>query len=328
MSDLGYPIHGGQKLKEFLKTALENNISVLISGPPGAGKSEITQQAAQELGMPVDEIRLYLMEPGEAKGLPDIRGDATFWTRPDWLPRDGARVLFFDDIHLAQEQLQSPLFELLLCRRLHGHKTSSETRFIAAGNLSIHSAGASEILAPVMDRFNVAVEYRPTVEDFIRYATAQGVSSKISAFLLSYKEYLYDADPPTSQKFHSPRSWFNLDKVLKAGYDIHVAVGVVGKAAGTKFIDSYPILGKSVNELLRMKPESEKDRVVLAAALSRHKPNPRILDFVAKNLHPEAQMAYVTGSITFHFDAIMQLAEHPILAKITDELVKKMQGKE
>ena len=156
-----YKISGGKQLKECLKTALEHNLSVLISGPPGCGKSEITAQAAAELGMPIDELRLYLMEPGEAKGLPDIRDDATYWTRPNWLPlpADGKRVLFFDDIHLASEQLQSPLFELLLCHRLHGHETSDETRFVAAGNLSLHSAGASELLAPVMDRFDIAIEF-------------------------------------------------------------------------------------------------------------------------------------------------------------------------
>ena len=289
--------------------------------------SEITTQAAAELDMPIDELRLYLMEPGEAKGLPDIRGDATYWTRPDWLPSDGKRVLFFDDIHLASEQLQSPLFELLLCHRLHGHETSAETRFVAAGNLSLHSAGASELLAPVMDRFDIAVEFSPTMEDFIQYASSQNVSSKISAFLLAYPEYLYDPDPPTSQKFPSPRSWFSLHKVLAAGYDIRVAVGVVGINAGTKFIDSYPLLGKSINDLLKTKPESVKDQVVIAAALSRHKPNVKVLDFVAKKLNAEAQMCYVMGEMAFNFDDIYKLADHPILSKITDELIKKMEGK-
>ncbi|RLI41407.1 hypothetical protein DRO59_07030 [Candidatus Bathyarchaeota archaeon] len=289
--------------------------------------SEITTQAATELDMPVDELRLYLMEPGEAKGLPDIRGDATYWTRPDWLPVNGKRVLFFDDIHLASEQLQSPLFELLLCHRLHGHETSAETRFVAAGNLSLHSAGASELLAPVMDRFDVAVEFSPTVEDFIQYATSRNVSSKISAFLLAYPEYLYDPDPSTSQKFHSPRSWFSLHRVLTAGYDIRVAVGVVGINAGTKFVDSYPILGKSINDLLKSKPESVKDQVVIAAALSRHKPNVKVLDFVAKKLNAEAQMCYVMGEMAFNFDEIYKLADHPTLSKITDELIKKMEGK-
>ena len=34
-----YKISGGKQLKECLKTALEHNLSVLISGPPGCGKS-------------------------------------------------------------------------------------------------------------------------------------------------------------------------------------------------------------------------------------------------------------------------------------------------
>jgi len=324
-----YKISGGKQLKECLKTALEYNLSVLISGPPGCGKSEITAQAAAELGMPIDELRLYLMEPGEAKGLPDIRDDATYWTRPNWLPLpvDGKRVLFFDDIHLASEQLQSPLFELLLCRRLHGHEASAETRFVAAGNLSLHSAGASELLAPVMDRFDIAIEFNPTVEDFIQYATSRNVSSKISAFLIAYPEFLYDPDPPTSQKFHSPRSWFNLHKVLSAGFDLNIAVGVVGVNAGTKFIDSYPILGKCINDLLKSKPESVKDQVVIAAALSRHKPSVKVLDFVAKRLTAEAQMCYVMGEMTFNFDDIYKLADHPTLSRMTDELLKKMGGK-
>jgi len=327
-----YQIEGGRNLKKFLLKCLEDNFSVIISGPPGVGKSEIVAQACNEIGLPYHEIRLYLMEPGEAKGLPDIDRESrrTFWTRPDWLPEEREVVLVADDIHLATEQLQSPLFELLLCRRLHGHTVSEGTRFVAIGNLSLQSAGANEILAPIMDRFDFGLEFRPTPEDFAEYAHSQGVDSKVIAFVLSHPEYLFTSEPPTSRKFASPRSWFSLSRALQRGFPKDVAIGVVGEEAGSRFIDAWPILGLGPKDLLRHKPQSAKDQVVIASALARYTPDEEILAFVERELHEDAQFCYFKSLYIFHRDAMIKLLreQNRLVTELSRKILDILEGKE
>lgn len=320
-----YLVEGGKRLKECLKTCVKENVPVLISGASGIGKSEIVQQVAEELNLPYHEIRLYLMEPGEAKGLPDIVDLRTIWTRPDWLPEEEC-ILMFDDIHLATEQLQSPLFELLLCNRLHGHPVPGSVRFIAAGNLSMHAAGANEILAPVMDRFKLAVHFRPTPEDFAKYARDQGIEPKIISFILSHPDYLFTEEPPTSRKFPSPRSWFALSENLKY-FPIDIAVGVVGEEAGAKIIDAWDLLGVGVKELLKKKLESIKDQVVVSATLARYKPTEEVLDFVHGKLELDAQFCYYKSLAIFRREDFKKLLmkQDPRLLELADEIIRQVE---
>ena len=299
----------------------------MASGAPGIGKSEIFFQAISEVSesfavLTPTEVRLYLMEPGEAKGIPWLVERRTVWSRPDWLPEKENTALFFDDIHLVREYNQSPLYELLLCRRLHGHTVPESTRFVAAGNIGLASASASEIMAPIMDRFDLFVGYTPTLEDFVKYAISQGLDNRIITFLSSYgTDYLYTPDPGTSQKFPSPRAWFSLDKALKAGFSIEVAPGVVGIDAGSKIVDAWPFLNQSLNDLLSkdFTDADLKDQVAAAAFLSSYKPTDRILVTI-KKLTPDARACYFRLVLTRFPDQVKFLYRNRHMKEIVDEL--------
>jgi len=272
--------------------------------------------------MTPSEVRLYLMEPGEAKGIPWLVEKRTVWSRPDWLPEKENTVLFFDDIHLVNEYNQSPLYELLLCRRLHGHTVPDSTRFVAAGNIGLSSASASEIMAPIMDRFDLFVEYVPTLDDFTKYAVKQQIDNRIITFLSSYgSDYLYTTDPGTSQKFPTPRSWFSLDRVIKTGFPIQVATGVVGVDAGSKLIDAWDFLSQTLNEILSSDLGSWelKDQVAAAAFLSSYKPTDKILAHI-KKLNPDARACYFKLVLTRFPDQIGFLYRNKHMQEIVSEL--------
>lgn len=322
-----YQIKGGKQLHKVLETAFKSNLNVIISGSSGIGKSEIVYQVAAKVGLPVRECRLYLMDPGEAKGIPDVEGRRTIWTRPDWLPEEPC-VLFFDDIHAVMDQLQAPLYELLLTRHLHGHPIPDEVRFVAAGNIGMASASAQEILAPIMARFHIAIEFEPEVNDFAAYISSTQAGpekTKIAAFLLAYPEYLYEKDPAPSQMFPCPRTWMNLLKNLEAGFDISIATGTVGVTAGTKFIDIYPILGRTKKELMSDVPSNIKEQITLAAALARFDFDNDIAEFIRNNLSLEAQMLYFRSVVLMHPDKLLELIENPYITEAASEIVQLLQ---
>jgi len=289
--------------------------------------SEIFMQTVQKVSenftvLTPREVRLYLMEPGEAKGIPWLVDKKTVWSRPDWLPEVEDSVLFFDDLHLVNEYNQSPLYELLLCSRLHGHMIPESTRFVAAGNIGLSSASASEIMAPIMDRFDLFIEFIPSHADFTSHAIAQHIDDRIINFIQSYGyEYLFTADPSTSSKFPSPRSWFSLDKALKAGFPIDVATGVVGIDAGARIVDSWNFLSSSLDDILGKNLESMdlKDQVAAAAFLSGYQPTDRILMGV-KKLNPDARACYFRLVLMRHPDKITWLYQNSNMKEIVNEL--------
>lgn len=318
-----YTVEGGRKLGELVRRALEKNLTLLITGPPGIGKSEIIFQRAREVNLRVQEVRLYLMDPGEAKGIPDIIDGETFWSRPAWLPKEPRVVLLFDDIHLCDELRQAPLFELLLTRRLHGHTIPDEVRIIAAGNIGVSASGGSEILAPVMNRFDLAVEFVPTVDDFSRYAAQHNVERKIIYFLNTYQNFLYTKNPPSSMPFPSPRSWFSLDKNLKAGFGPTVAPGVVGVEAGSRLVDAWPVLDLDEKALLGKKASELKDQVMIASALTKYEPKKAHFKKLSE-FHKEAQLIYFKLQLIYHPEPLVRMDKDPDVSAIVDQLLEAL----
>ena len=173
-----------------------------------------------------------------------------------------------------------------------------------------------------MDRFDLFVEFTPTLEDFTKYAISQQLDNRIITFLASYgSDYLYTPDPGPSQKFPSPRSWFSLDRALKAGFSIEVAPGVVGVDAGSKIVDAWPFLSQSLDNLLSrdFADADLKDQVAAAAFLSAYKPTDRILVTV-KKLNPDARACYFKLVLTRFPDQVTFLYRNRHMKEIVDEL--------
>ena len=64
---------------------LPANISVLLSGATGVGKSEIFHQIGKELGLPVIDRRLSQMTEGDIIGLPSLADGTTRFVPVDWV---------------------------------------------------------------------------------------------------------------------------------------------------------------------------------------------------------------------------------------------------
>ncbi|RLB74483.1 MAG: hypothetical protein DRH06_09605 [Deltaproteobacteria bacterium] len=308
-----------------LKESLEIHDNILISGPPGIGKSEITYQVGEELGLKVYETRLY--EQGEtAVGLPILESDkrVTHFTKPFWfheLESGDYDVLFLDDFHLVVPGIQKYLYRTLTSRMLHDYKLNKRIKIIVAGNFSIDSADASPIQSPIMSRFDLAIKYEPTIDVFLDWALkSPRFDTRVLAFLKSNPDFLYTNDPPTSEMFPCPRTWEYVSREISATNKPDKVPGIVGERAGRIFQEFWTLLDRNPEDILSQSPDSLEPQELVAAAfiLARYyvekwgneKKESQILKFVHK----------------FPKD-ILFLFARTVTAKLSMKFIRKLQNK-
>ena len=115
---------------------LPEDISVLVSGATGVGKSDIFHQIGEKLGLPVIDRRLSQMTEGDIIGLPSLADGTTKFVPVDWIVKASREpvILFLDEINRATVEVQQCAFQLVLDREINGVKLHPKTRVYAAIN--------------------------------------------------------------------------------------------------------------------------------------------------------------------------------------------------
>lgn len=257
MSDIR-PTVNARDLTAVLE-ALPADMSVLLVGPHGIGKSQIVYQLGHRLGLPVVDRRLAQMTEGDMIGLPDIKDGMTKFLPVDWFARGCHEpvVLFLDEINRATPEIQAGAFQIVLDREMNGMKLHPGTRVISAVN------GGGEYTTNEMDpalinRFAL-FNFEPDAADWLEWAVQHGIDSVLVDFirhnheLLRFKE-LNKMEPLTA--YPTPRGWAAVDRCLKAakippfevcgssppGHFYTLCMGLVGAPAAvafTKFVKEY-----------------------------------------------------------------------------------------
>lgn len=245
--------------------SIPDNISVLLRGDHGIGKSQLVRQLAQRIAkkrgdaeLPVIDRRLSQLTQGDIIGLPwkEERGDgkapATRYAPPDWYVTACERpvVLFLDELNRAEPEVMQAAFQIVLDRELNGFRLHEGTRVFAAVNLR-SNYNVQQIDPALLDRFFV-IDVNFTPEEWLVWAQAAGIHTEIIDFIRREPAWLqpppkYDAG--TVQP--SPRSWERVNDAIKHLLDDGCATGqwrsdmirrlcggFVGTEASMAFIDS------------------------------------------------------------------------------------------
>jgi MoxR-like ATPase len=218
------------ELAVMLDSLIRHNLklSAMIWGPPGIGKSSIVAQTASAHSMQMIDLRLSQLAPTDLRGLPVARDTVARWLPPEFLPQEGAGVLFLDEINLAPPTMQGMAQQLILDRRV-GSYTVPEGWFIwAAGNRSEDRAAVFDMPAPLANLF-LHVDVAPDLESFRLYALERGIHEQIVAFVSFRPELLHRLDPQ-QPAWPSPRTWEMASRLHEARIDVAPAVGA-GTAA-------------------------------------------------------------------------------------------------
>lgn len=259
-------IKGGESVKHS---------PVYLHSSPGIGKSAITYQATQELGIGFIDIRLGTMEASEVHGTPYLSNQGTGnetmnFSTPDWFPTQKKidegilpeyGIIFMDELSNAIMPVQHSAYRVIHDRSITNGETIPEGwLIIAAGNLREDKTGARGVAPALANRFGVHITIRPDIEDFRTYAIQKGISHEIVGFLSSSVESLYKFDPSKNDvAFPTPRSWEQADNLLKIGFDETelpiVLSGCIGKETAYKFMAFRKNYEKLPNMLKVMKGE-------------------------------------------------------------------------
>jgi hypothetical protein len=252
-----------KEIPGLLKICMDLELSPILWGPPGIGKSEMVSQFAGDINGSLIDLRLTQIDSVDLRGqtIPDLEAGLTRWLRPEMLPdQKGPGVIFLDEINRAEPRLQASCFSLLCERRIGDWKVPEGWLICAAANGSDHSDQIFEMDPALADRL-VHLNVVADLESWIAWAKTRGnISSEIIAFLQTKPDWFEGGTKRIAEGHiigYSPRGWVKVDKVIKATKDqatrAALVSGIVGKEAAAEFflvleeLESYT----SVYDLLK-----------------------------------------------------------------------------
>lgn len=211
------------ELDEMIVRKYETRTPLFVWGAPGIGKSDQVRVAAKRIAdrrnMKITEDpeesdkfriidkRLAQMDASEIKGLPNLDGKKTIWTKPSWFPTEGSGIIFFDELNLAPPIVQAAAYEIILDRRLGEYKLPDGFIVVGCGNRAEDRANTFEMPKPLLNRFTHVQLRPPSIDRWTTWALDHDVDSRIVTFLQERPGMLFKFDASDrSKSFPTPRS--------------------------------------------------------------------------------------------------------------------------
>lgn len=254
------------ELIKELVICMKAGLPVMLKGAPGVGKSDLVQQVSVITKMDLEINHPVVADPTDPKGMPCIVKDpktgedvAVFLPFGFLLRLINAKrptIAFLDDLGQAPAVVQAAYMQLILARRVNGHKISDHVVFIAATNRREDMAGVTSVLEPVKSRFATIIELEPNVEDWIEWAIDNHVPPELIGFIHFRPNLLTEGAATRDIVNHPcPRTIYNAGRLMKAGTrNPETLAGAIGEAAAGELIgflevcDALPNLDDVIND--------------------------------------------------------------------------------
>lgn len=243
--------------KKAVQAAFSKNISVMMWGPPGIGKSDLIRQIGLEEERQVVDIRLLLMETVDLRGIPyyDPKTGKQEWGHPTELPSDpeSKAIIFFDEINAAPPQTQAAAYQLILDRKCGTYVLPKGCSIIAAGNRESDKGVTYKMPSPLANRF-IHLEMTVNIEDWEDWA----INNHVEPSVVSYLKYAPSKLAPgfdkqsASRAFPTPRSWSYVSKIvsidgLTNSLMLDLAAGAVGEGPANEYMTHRSLTSKLPN---------------------------------------------------------------------------------
>ena len=248
-----------------LATILEKTIltkqPLLISGPPGIGKTEIVEQVTAKLGHKLIPMIPSLSENVDYKGFPvyDVDNGARFVPFDQLkllIDADEPTVVFFDDLGQANTSTQAACMNLFRGRMIGDQKISDHITFIVATNGATHHAGSIGILEPIKSRMISIVELTPDIEDWVMWGLEHEIRPEVIAFIrFRGHEMLSNFNPTTAlTNSPSPRAQEAISNIINLEVTSEIEFEMISGAAG----EAYAIEMRGFLALYRNLPDPDE----------------------------------------------------------------------
>lgn len=248
---------------QIVERMILNYKPVLLVGMPGIGKTSIVDQIREKTRADMLVSHPVVNDPTDAKGFPCVVDNvAQFLPFGDLnyaINYTGKRLIWFlDDLGQARPAVQAAYMQLLLARRINGHKLPDSVVFIAATNRREDRAGVSGILEPVKSRFHMIIEIDPDVESFISWGLmTQRIRKEVIACLRLFPELLISPVSREIKPTANPRVWEFASQILDANFAptllLDSLMSCVGEEAGSQLYGMITVFKNlpSVNSIVK-----------------------------------------------------------------------------
>ena len=231
---------------------LAAQITVMLLGAPGIGKTAAVNDFAKKIGADLVDVRLSAETPGSFEGKDyispetgDLKKARAWWLKriDENAKKDIPTVLFFDEYTNAPDALQQLAYSPFNERRLHGTSFDYKLRngkpglyVFGAGNRVEDETGAREMVYASKTRV-FTVDFEVSAKEWIKWAEENDIDPKIRAFIYANPDALLEK-PSTGTA--CPREWANLSYAMAEGVPYRQAAhGTVRGAQEAKFCAFY-----------------------------------------------------------------------------------------
>jgi len=130
--------------------------------------------------------------------------------------------------------------QLLLARRINGHRVSDAVTFVAASNRRTDRAGVSGLLEPVKSRFATILNLEVDLQDWTSWALAHDMPTELVSFVRFRPNLLHDFRPTADLvNTPSPRTVANVGRLMRMGLPGELEYEVYSGAAGEGFAAEF-----------------------------------------------------------------------------------------
>lgn len=254
-----------------LGIAIDARVPVVLTGPPGSGKTAAVRELAGERKRLLATIIASLREPTDMAGLPVAEGRETFLAAPAWakeLVREeqarlaskekdpllrGAPIVFFDEVSTAPHSVQASLLRVVDEGVVGELPMPEGTSFVAAMNPPDSAAAGWHLAAAFANRWLHLEWIGWSAKEWAAWAIKQGwgdAGRLCGAFVLARPMLLHAMPKEASrrgQPWPSHRTWARGAKVLSLHFEqggnrkdavtAALVSGAVGSAAGGEFAE-------------------------------------------------------------------------------------------
>ena len=253
------------QLIQHLNRIYKSGIPTYISGSPGIGKSEVVAQFAASIKYKLYDVRTTLIDAVDLRGIPTIHNGITKWCPPIFLPTEENSILFLDELGAAIPSIQAALYQLMIERKLGEYELPKNCYIIAAGNTTADKAVAYKLSSALRNRMSM-VTLESNAKEWCVYGLMNEVDSRVIGYISARPESLC-GEITATDAFATPRSWFNLSKVIKEETDMDVILSLASSLIGTptaidfvahlKYANTLPTVSEVINDPLGCKIPDE-----------------------------------------------------------------------
>ena len=188
-----------------IRTSFRSKRSPLFVGPPGIGKTDLVNAAADQLsraiGKPVACYTLHLASMSEVdlRGYLIIDGDRSRFTKPSFWHAVEAHeygILFVDEFKQATHEMQKAAAQLLQERRIGEWALPPGWIVVGASNRASDNAGTNSLLSHVVNRLCIIEVTPPDVDSWVHWAANNQLAPEVIAFARLRPDIVFSSAPP------------------------------------------------------------------------------------------------------------------------------------